>query len=56
MVSLLRVGVVEHCLNCGADIGLGVFPHYCQFCLNVLRTTGGLPSGLLEQQKLQESD
>lgn len=48
--------MVEHCLNCGDDIRENVFPHYCKFCLGVLRSTGCLPSGLLDQQKLQESD
>jgi hypothetical protein len=46
--------VVEYCLNCGDDIRENVFPHYCRYCLNILRSTGRLPSGLLEQMKLKE--
>lgn len=52
----MRIGVISHCLNCGDDIGPLVFPHYCGYCLRMLRESGCLPSGLLEQQKLEDSD
>ena len=48
----LRIGVIEYCLNCGDDIRETVFPHYCGYCLRILRITGKLPSGLLEQMRI----
>lgn len=48
------IGVIPHCLNCGADISKSTFPHYCPYCLNHIRSGKGLPSGLLEQMHLQE--
>jgi hypothetical protein len=50
----MRVGVIDHCLNCGADIGPDTFPHYCDFCVGFLRVHRVLPSGLLEQMHLQD--
>ena len=51
----MRVGVIERCLNCGKeDISENTFPHYGPICLSVLRSTGQLPSGLLDQMKLDE--
>jgi hypothetical protein len=52
----LIIGVVPHCLNCGADISKETFPHYCGFCIESIRKTGQLPSGLLEQDRLGADD
>ena len=52
----MRVGVISYCLNCGDNIGELVFPHYCGFCLGVLRSTGCLPSGLLEQMRINDCE
>jgi hypothetical protein len=51
----MRVGVIEHCLNCGMeDISEYTFPHYGPICLSVLRSTGQLPNGILQQQRIQD--
>ena len=50
----MRIGVIEYCLNCGDDIGEAVFPHYCSYCLGVLRSTGKLPGGAVIQESLDE--
>jgi hypothetical protein len=52
----MTFGDVVHCVNCGADIKSLVFPHYCGYCLGILRGTGQLPSGLLEQRRLEDDE
>jgi hypothetical protein len=52
----MLIGVVPHCLCCGADIGRDTFPHYCDVCVSSIRSTGGLPSDVLEQLKLRIGD
>jgi predicted RNA-binding Zn-ribbon protein involved in translation (DUF1610 family) len=50
----MRIGVIPSCINCGADIGPEVFPHYCPYCLDFIRRNRSLPSGLLEQMRLED--
>ena len=50
------IGVVPHCLCCGADIGRDMFPHYCNRCVASIRGTGSLPGDVLEQLKLRIGD
>lgn len=48
----MTAGVIGFCVNCRTDIGPMVFPHYCSYCLGVLKRTGQLPGGACVQESL----
>lgn len=50
----MGIGEILNCLNCGADITRLTFPHLCAYCIDFVRKTGKLPTGILDQMRLSE--
>jgi hypothetical protein len=55
----MRASVIGFCVNCRGDLPRRVwevFPHYCDECLRVLRSTGNLPFVVHVQEELNTEE